>query len=418
MTPQTEFRNWILLALGNLGGRAKKAAVLDAIDAQFGEALDDEDRTVLDTRQELRWRNNASYERFAMKKDHLLDGASARGWWELSDDGWDQYLEIGGQGMRNPTAWLMIAAGDDREHQGNLGYDDDPESHYSWDSTVANHAAPAEGDYIVLWDKTTLLGVSVIDAREVCSEVEKVRRRCPSCNKTTIKQRKNSVPAFRCYKCKHEFSEPAKEVILVTTYRSQHDRSWVPLHGCLDASTIRSCCEQPTSIQSLRRVRWPQLQEAVRCAVGLDVLGRVPGRGPAGGSQDPAGGHTERVVRVRIGQRAFRRKLEERYGNVCAFTGKQPSAALEAAHLYSYAERGLHEEHGGLLLRRDVHRLFDLGFITVASDVLTLEVQAELKDFPTYNALDGQVLKVPIPPKAAKWLAEHRRQHVAGALLT
>lgn len=43
-------------------------------------------------------------------------------------------------------AWLMLAAGDDREHRGNDGYDDAPSAHYSRDSTVPNHLLPRPGD--------------------------------------------------------------------------------------------------------------------------------------------------------------------------------------------------------------------------------------------------------------------------------
>ena len=47
-------------------------------------------------------------------------------------------------------AWLMIAKGDDRQHAGNLGYDDQPSSKYSWDNTVANYDGPEPGDGIVI----------------------------------------------------------------------------------------------------------------------------------------------------------------------------------------------------------------------------------------------------------------------------
>lgn len=40
-------------------------------------------------------------------------------------------------------AWLCLAVSGRRQHGGNDGYDDNPSSHYSWDSTVPNHAARA-----------------------------------------------------------------------------------------------------------------------------------------------------------------------------------------------------------------------------------------------------------------------------------
>ena len=50
-------------------------------------------------------------------------------------------------------AWLMLAVGDNRQHAGNEGYDDDPATHYSWDDTVPNCSRPRPGQRIVLWDK-------------------------------------------------------------------------------------------------------------------------------------------------------------------------------------------------------------------------------------------------------------------------
>ena len=54
------------------------------------------------------------------------------------------------------TAMAGAAVGDDRQHGGNEGYDDDPAVHYSWDSTVPNHEAVVGGDVIIIWDKQCL----------------------------------------------------------------------------------------------------------------------------------------------------------------------------------------------------------------------------------------------------------------------
>ncbi|MFH8991606.1 HNH endonuclease [Streptomyces sp. NPDC017940] len=76
-------------------------------------------------------------------------------------------------------------------------------------------------------------------------------------------------------------------------------------------------------------------------------------------------GRREARMRRRVGQEAFRARLFREQGEVCAFAGPTSADALEAAHLYSYAESGEHHEYGGLLLRSDIHRLFDLGHIAV-----------------------------------------------------
>jgi hypothetical protein len=124
-----------------------------------------------------------------------------------------------------------------------------------------------------------------------------------------------------------------------------------------------------------------------------------------------AGGHREAHVWVRIRQGAFRRGLLVATGPVCAFTGRAPSEALEAAHLYSYARLGEHREYGGLLMRRDLHRLFDLGFLAVNPRTLAIDVAASLDDYPAYTALRGRQLAVSPKKRQIGWLREHWGEH-------
>jgi putative restriction endonuclease len=49
-------------------------------------------------------------------------------------------------------------------------------------------------------------------------------------------------------------------------------------------------------------------------------------------------------------------------------TGEKTLPALEAGHIRPYAKSGPHEIRNGLLLRSDLHNLFDLGYLTVALD--------------------------------------------------
>ncbi|MFD8035554.1 HNH endonuclease [Streptomyces sp. NPDC059717] len=124
-----------------------------------------------------------------------------------------------------------------------------------------------------------------------------------------------------------------------------------------------------------------------------------------------AGGHRTAMVRVRVGQSAFRKRLLEEQGEVCAFTGPAPAAALEAAHLYSYAANGQHYPEGGLLLRRDLHRLFDLGLIALNPQQGTLDVAPELAGFADYARLHGQPVVVPLGRGQQNWLSSHWDLH-------
>jgi hypothetical protein len=196
------------------------------------------------------------------------------------------------------------------------------------------------------------------------------------------------------------------ETIAVHTRRTRHAAAWVDLGGRLDGATLRTLCLQPRSIQSLRELDWDRFVLCIgetESPVPLALIERA--------GRDIAGGHRTSTVRVRVGQRAFRLALAARFGNVCAFSGPQPAAALDAAHLYSYAETGEHHESGGLLLRRDLHRLFDLGLICVHPETKALDVHPDLMPFPQYSVLAGASLAVQLDRRALVWLGQHWKQH-------
>ncbi len=87
----------------------------------------------------------------------------------------------------------------------------------------------------------------------------------------------------------------------------------------------------------------------------------------------------ETTIRPRLGQGAFKIAVTEAYRRSCAITEEHSLPALEAAHIKPYGESGPHEVYNGLLLRSDVHRLFDRGYITVTPDY-RVEVSRRLRD--------------------------------------
>jgi DNA-directed RNA polymerase subunit RPC12/RpoP len=304
-------------------------------------------------------------------------------------------------------AWLLLAVGDDRQHGGNDGYDDEPDVHYSWDSTVPNHGSLQKGDLIALWDKRRLIGVSTIEDISKGSK-EKLLYRCSECGLAGIKSRKTKFPRYKCYECKAEFENPTSKVEQVTTYRSRHDAGWKNLDGVLSGPELRELCESPKSQLSLRPLRWADFAREIAARAGLDVVGQVERRSP---STLTVGGHSLATVRVRRGQRAFRENLLQQYGPRCAFTGDAPASVLEAGHLYSYASLGTHHEHGGLLLRRDIHRLFDDGHLAVNPRSLRASVSPTLLRFPQYAALHDRPLTVNLKPTQIRWLTGHWNLH-------
>ena len=74
------------------------------------------------------------------------------------------------------------------------------------------------------------------------------------------------------------------------------------------------------------------------------------------------------MIRPRLGQGAFRVVVTDSYSRQCAVTDERILPALDAAHIRPYADGGEHEARIGLLLRRDIHSLFDAGYVTVTPE--------------------------------------------------
>jgi putative restriction endonuclease len=89
--------------------------------------------------------------------------------------------------------------------------------------------------------------------------------------------------------------------------------------------------------------------------------------------------YRETVARVRLGQGAFRLLVADAYGRACAITGEHTLPVLEAAHIKPYADSGPHLVSNGLLLRSDLHKLFDSGYLTV-TPALAVEVSPRIKE--------------------------------------
>lgn len=85
------------------------------------------------------------------------------------------------------------------------------------------------------------------------------------------------------------------------------------------------------------------------------------------------------LTRPRMGQGRFRRAVDEAYSYRCAVTGSRTYPSLEAAHIRDFAtDGGVHAVSNALLLRSDVHTLYDRGYLGIDTD-LRLRVSPELR---------------------------------------
>ncbi len=106
-----------------------------------------------------------------------------------------------------------------------------------------------------------------------------------------------------------------------------------------------------------------------------------------------------REVVERRGQSHFRRKLLAAYDSRCAVTSCDAEAALEASHIFAYCGPQSNHPSNGILLRADIHTLFDLDLLGFDPDGMTVIVGDVLRG-TAYDELDGKRISLPADPSA------------------
>ncbi|WP_100489108.1 HNH endonuclease [Sporolactobacillus pectinivorans] len=101
------------------------------------------------------------------------------------------------------------------------------------------------------------------------------------------------------------------------------------------------------------------------------------------------------LIKPRLGQGGFRVAVTEAYHRRCAISGERTLPVLNASHIKPYSKEGPHVVSNGLLLREDIHTLFDRGYITIDEDDI-VEVSGKIKEIydngKVYYAFHGKRL--------------------------
>lgn len=100
----------------------------------------------------------------------------------------------------------------------------------------------------------------------------------------------------------------------------------------------------------------------------------------------------------RLGQGIFRVSVLDAYGRACAVTTEHSLPVLDAAHIRPFSSGGEHSVANGLVLRSDLHRLFDRGYVTVDEDdrlVVGRRLKDDFDNGRTYYALHGRSITLP-----------------------
>ncbi|HUQ49076.1 MAG TPA: HNH endonuclease [Terriglobales bacterium] len=134
---------------------------------------------------------------------------------------------------------------------------------------------------------------------------------------------------------------------------------------------------------------WAQVEERLATPLVLDESVLV--------AQEKFG--QPQVVLPRLGQGSFRVLVTETYKRQCAISSSHVLPTLDAAHIRPYAHRlGSHSPTNGLLLRNDIHALFDRGYLTVTPDYhveVSRMIKAEFNNGLEYYAMHGNKINLP-----------------------
>jgi len=94
---------------------------------------------------------------------------------------------------------------------------------------------------------------------------------------------------------------------------------------------------------------------------------------------DDDAGDRQAVARsTRRGQAQFRKNMFILYDGRCAVTGTAVDTVLHAAHVWDHADSGINQNENGILVRADIHELFDDGLLRIVPGTLQLEVDESI----------------------------------------
>jgi len=166
------------------------------------------------------------------------------------------------------------------------------------------------------------------------------------------------------------------------------NNEWIPVPASWAANIVQGKSYDTRADDG--QMLWRAVQQLISPAHRVQEPGSMPP------DEDERRFGTEYLTEGRLGQGAFRVLVTDAYMRKCAVTGEKTLPVLEAAHIKPYSLAGPHSVKNGILLRSDLHKLFDLGYVTVTPD-LRLEVsprlKAEWENGREYYAYHGKELK-------------------------
>ena len=152
--------------------------------------------------------------------------------------------------------------------------------------------------------------------------------------------------------------------------------------------------------ESVGRTIWSKIEQLLPKYLFLNPADEGKSQLLLENSGPPAYGNSI-LSKVRLGQGAFRVLITDAYTRKCSITGERTLPVLEAAHIKPYARSGPHFTSNGILLRSDIHKLFDLGYVTITKNYdieISKRIKEEFQNGKEYYQFHGKKL-LNIPPR-------------------
>jgi putative restriction endonuclease len=121
---------------------------------------------------------------------------------------------------------------------------------------------------------------------------------------------------------------------------------------------------------------------------------------------------SKQLVSHRLGQGPFRDAVLQRYQSTCIVSKCTVPEVLEAAHIDPVSKGGSHDMNNAVLLRCDIHNLFDMGLLTIGKSG-RIRVSPELRK-TEYGRYHGKSIHVPngvMSKKILNGLGRHQLLH-------
>jgi putative restriction endonuclease len=206
-----------------------------------------------------------------------------------------------------------------------------------------------------------------------------------------------SLPAMRARIAKYR-REPVRlgedyaigNIILQQPFFLKQD-AWIPIPDDFALNIVRGKTydlEQGSGLQL-----WAALHERLAANALISPASLVAESAQQRMFSDPT------LARHRLGQGAFRILVTDLYQRQCAITSEHTLPVLEAAHIKPVAIGGEHLESNGLLLRSDIHTLFDRGYVTITPDFrfrVSRRLNQDWQNGKVYYQQDGAEINLPL----------------------